>query len=183
MTALEQKRTYEILSRKYKAQGNRITNHQSGYAEEFGDINQNSVDTIRRQNDSDVDHQWDGTVSREDGDSDPAWKGDLRNAITSIQRAIENGGRGVDVNTAAGLNLLASTAQKLVELPEGVSVPKAKINTAGTTAPALRYPDHDLASRPGATRTTISADELSNLPDAAKRLFNKYASLGIVSLK
>jgi hypothetical protein len=183
MTALEQKRTYEILSRKYKAQGNRITNHQSGYAEEFGDINQTSVDTIRRQNDSDIDHTWDGTVNREGGDSDPAWKGDLRNAITSVQRAMENGGRGVDVNTAAGLNLLASTAQKLVELPEGVPVPKASVNRSGTTAPALRYPDNDLASRPGVTRTTISADELSNLPDVAKQLFNRYAAKGIIALK
>ena len=183
MTKFEHRKAFEALSKKYKNQGQRITNHTSGWIKEFGDIEQPDVDTIRRQNDSDIDHQWDGTVSREGGDSDPAWKGDLRNAITSIQRAIENDGRGVDVNTAAGLNLLASTAQKLVELPEGVSVPKAKINTAGTTAPALRYPDNDLASRPGATRTTISADELSNLPDAAKRLFNKYASLDIVSLK
>jgi hypothetical protein len=183
MTKLEQKRTYEILSKRYKAQGARITNRQSGYTEEFGDINQNSVDTIRRHNDSDIDHQWDGTVNREGGDSDPAWKTDLANAITHIQRAVESATQGADVNTVDGLNLLASTAQRLVELPEGVKVPKASVNRSGTTAPVHRYPDNDLASRPGATRTTISADELSNLPESAKQLFNRYAAKGIIAIK
>ena len=183
MTKFEQSRAFKSLSTKYKTLGQRITNHQSGWIEEFGDIDQPARDTIRKTDDSDVDRTWDGSVPREGGDSDPAWKGDLRNAITSIQRAVENGGRGLDVNTVAGLNLLASTAQKLVELPEGVAVPKASVNTSGTTAPAQHYPDNDLASHAGPARTTISADELSSLPGAGKRLFEKYVKLGIVSLK
>jgi len=183
MTKLEQKRTYEILSRKYKAEGNRITNHQSGHIAEFGDIDQPDRDTIRRQNDSDVDHTWDGTVNREGGDNDPAWKGDLATAITHIQRAVESAAQGADVNTVDGLNLLASTAQRLVELPEGAVIRKANVNRSSITGPTLRYPDNDLANRPGATRTTISADELSNLPENAKNLFNKYLAMGIIALK
>jgi len=172
MTKFEQKRAFQAFTKKYQAQGQRITNHQSGWVAEFGAIDQNSVDTIRKQNDSDVDHTWDGTVNREGGDSDPAWKGDLANAITHIQRAVESATQGADVNTVDGLNLLASTAQKLVELPEGVSIRKATVNKSGVTAPTQHYPDNDLANRPGATRTTISADELSNLPESAKRLLN-----------
>jgi hypothetical protein len=35
MTTFEQKRAFEILSKKFKDQGQRITNHQSGWVEEF----------------------------------------------------------------------------------------------------------------------------------------------------
>ena len=122
--------------------------YNSGTLEETADSsNGEPVDTSRIDNVGDSD--WQGSVPREGGDSDPAWKSDLRNAITSIQRAVENGGRGLDVNTVAGLNLLASAAQKLVELPEGVAVPKASPNPEGTTREPLRVADNTASQNAG----------------------------------
>jgi hypothetical protein len=114
-------------------------------------------------------HGVDGSVPREGGDSDPAWKGDLRNAITSIQRAVENGGRGLDVNTVAGLNLLASTAQKLVELPEGVAVPKSTPNPEGVTRSPLVVADNDSSSHAGSHKF-IPTSELSRMESEAAQL-------------
>jgi hypothetical protein len=181
MTAQERARyAQQFMARRTS----RIVELQSGFNEQFGRTQfaagtyngdtqeQANADTDGAPTDTqkvDTIPGLDGTVPREGGDSDPAWKGDLATAITHIQRAIENGGRGLDVNTVAGLNLLASTAQKLVEPPEGVAVPKAVVNPEGSTRDPLHVADNDSASHAG-SQGYIQTSELQKMQSEAAQL-------------
>ena len=115
---------------------------------------------------------------------DSAWETHVSEALADIYRAIENIGenRSVDDGTVDGLNLLASTMQKLVELPGNLPVPKATVNRIGQTQAPVSYPANSESSKAG-PRKTITAAELATLPDSGKALFEKWQKLGLVEIK
>jgi hypothetical protein len=156
--------------------------HQSGYQEQFGDTQQNAVDTFRPQNDGDVDHTWDGSSPREGVDE--AWQGAIDDAILAIKRAIDSLGDDRSVgDVGAGLNQLLATTQALRKLPGAAVIQKAKVNKRddGTTRPPMVYPTNSESSKAG-PRKTITAAELESLPESAKALFEKWQKIGLVKI-
>lgn len=167
-----------------KRRTSRIVSAQNGYAkfvEEFpadpyehdtlADVNtDNGAPNTTTQVDP-VDQGIDGTVNREGG-VDEAWQGNLQDAITHIQRAIENVGvnRSVEDGTLAGLNLLASTAQALRQLPSGVSIAKAVANADGVTREPLVVNDNAVNSHAGSRNAFVPTSELSRMQSEAGKL-------------
>src|ERR1700733_890810 len=97
MTLTEQKRFAEKFMARRTS---RIVAVQSGFTEQFGQdayVHDTQADTVNSGAPTDTtkvnpaDQGVDGTVSREGG-VDEAWQGNLKDAITHIQRAIENVG-------------------------------------------------------------------------------------------
>jgi hypothetical protein len=180
-----------------KRRTSRVVNVQNGYAEfveNFSADPYNSgtlEETVDSGNGAPTDTTKvnpadgiDGTVSREGG-VDEAWQGNLKDAITHIQRAIENVGvnRSVDDGTLAGLNLLASTAQKLTELPSGVSIAQAVANADGVTREPLVVNDNDSSSHSGSRNGFIPTSELSRMESEAGKLTTMtFRIVGITAL-
>jgi hypothetical protein len=157
--------------------------HQSGYQEQFGDTQQNAVDTIRKQTDGDVNRYWDGVVPHQDN-VDPNVNGAITGVIDAIQTAIETVADSNPEMSDSLKQLLtwASTNDVLTKAPGSPAVRKAVVNPNPTTAPIQHYPDNTNSSRPGPKRT-IPASALSDLPESAKNLFRKYEKMGFLEIK
>jgi hypothetical protein len=163
MTKQEQKRFVENFQARRTS---RVVNAQSGYAEVFQAANPSTQfdsdpPSGTARTDSVGDPQWDGSVAREVPDE--AWQTDVANALEHVNRAISSIGatnRSVDDGTLAGLNLLASTMQKLTELPSGVAIRKAVPNPDGPTEDVRHVPDNANSSLPGPRPAYVSVSEL-----------------------
>jgi hypothetical protein len=165
MTKRERKTQWANFEARHPNWKSSIRLHQSGFREQFGDIEQPTIDSFVPKDTTDV---LSGFVAREGADQ--AWATDVPNALAHIKRAIGNIGenRSVDDGTLDGLNKLASTMQALVALPGNLPVPKAKVNQ-GATAPAMHYPANKIRSTPGAGKTVL-ASELSKIVADAEKL-------------
>src|ERR1700678_3411390 len=163
-----------------KRRTSRVTHLTSGYEEQgFGDVTQNAVDSFRPIETPNDPY---ASVAREG--QDLAWKTNVSEALADIYRAIENIGenRSVDDGTIDGLNLLASTMQKLVELPGNLPVPKAGVNRSGQTQAPVFYPANAESSKAG-PRRTVTAEQLALVPEHTKELIKTWTGLGLLEIK
>jgi hypothetical protein len=154
---------------------------QSGYQEQFGDVKQNSVDTIKQKPVVDDD----GAFVAHENNVDPNLKGEIDGVISAIQKAIETVGDGNPEMSDSLKQLLtwASTSDVFRKTPGSPVVRKSVVNRNddGTTSPPMHYPNNSESSKPG-PRKTITAAELASLPENAKALFAKYQKLGLVDI-
>jgi len=133
--------------------------HQSGYQEQFADAQQNAVDTIRRQSDADVDHDWDGVVPHHDNVDQNA-NGAITGVIDSIQKAIETVGDSNPEMSDSLKQLLtwASTSDVLTKTPGSPAVRKAVVNRSddGTTRPPVSHPANNESRKAGPSKYLVS---------------------------
>jgi hypothetical protein len=165
MTKSEQ----DLYFQKFQARRtSRVVNFQSGYDGFYNsggqeDTNNSSIGAPTGTSEVNPDDQGiDGDVAREG--MDEAWQTDVANALEHVNRAISSIGstnRSVDDGTIDGLNLLASTMQKLTGLPSGVSIAKAVPNPEGVTREPLVVNDNANSSRPG-SHGYIDVKDLEN---------------------
>jgi hypothetical protein len=184
---MTKKERADYIARWQGRKTSRITHFQDGNHEkvmmQLGDTRQNAVDTIRKQANGDVDHDWDGVVPHQD-DVDQNEKGEVTGVIDAIQKAIETVADSNPELSDSLKQLLtwASASDVLTKTPGSPAVRKAVVNPNPTTAPVQHYPDNTNSSRPGPKRT-IPASALSDLPESAKNLFRKYEKMGLVEIK
>ena len=139
----------------------RLAHQTSGYFEQFGDTKQPDKDTIRRQADEDVNHDWDAVVPRQDN-VDENEKGEVTGVIDAIRNAIETvADSNPDLSDALKQLLTwASTSDVLTKIPGSPAVRKAVVNSNGSTAPTQVYPANSESSKAGPKRT-VTAEQLA----------------------
>jgi hypothetical protein len=141
MTTFEQKRAFEILTKKFKDQGQRITNHQSGWIEEFGDVGEGRVPRVGV------------TEQFPQGDA-----GDVTSALAYVQQVAETYPDDF-ARWAATSNILNKV---------GGDVRKATVNRSGQTSDPVSYPANTIGSTPGAGKSVWTKDLNTGNPNEAQ---------------
>jgi hypothetical protein len=181
---MTKKERTDYIARWQGRKTSRITHFQDGNHEkvmmQLGDTRQNAVDTIRKQTDDDVNHDWDGVVPHQDN-VDQNEKGEVTGIIDAIQKAIETVADSNPELSDSLKQLLtwASTSDVLTKTPGSPAVRKAVVNPNPTTSPPQVYPANS-ESRKGGSRRTVTADQLAQVPESTKNLIKKWEKLGLL---
>jgi hypothetical protein len=157
MTTFEQKRAFEMLSKKYKTNGQRITNHQSGWTEEFGAIGEGRLPRVG------VEEQF------PQGEA-----GDIAQALAYVQK-IAAQYPDEFAQWAAGANILQKA--------DSGSSRKASVNRSGQTQDPVSYPANAISSTPGPGRTVMTSDLSKLVADAENLLFQARMHQGHLKAK
>jgi hypothetical protein len=142
MTTFEQKRAFEMLSKKCKTNGQRITNHQSGWTEEFGAIGEGRLPRVG------VEEQF------PQGDA-----GDIAQALAYVQQVAETYPDDF-CRWAATSNILNKVT--------GDGVRKGAVNQSGQNSDPIHYPANAIGSTPGAGKSVWTKDLNTGNPNEAQ---------------
>jgi hypothetical protein len=182
-TPAEQKRQFEILSKKYESLGQRAKWMQSGYEDvrdgtaiirsHHPEFSHSKAKRLAKQGRvaEFSDDPGDGWLPRypQDGDGDPNddSKNEVTGALAYVQKAIDALGDS-NRDLVNDLNAWASTANTLLK-GSGNTVRKAVPNTSGSTRGPVVYPQNRDSSSAGPGKSVLTS-ELSKIVSDAEKL-------------